>query len=91
MLLAWLYSKARGDIGLGGGDIMLLTALATYFGALNAPYILFFSSLLAVIYFLIFIRKKEVHFVFGPFIVVVSIAWFIIGEELLQQLLLRFI
>ena len=89
MLLAvtYLYAKSKGAIGLGGGDILLLTAIAVFYGALSTPYILFFSTILAIFYFLIFIRKRDVPFVFGPFIVVVSIAWFMVGESFLQFLL----
>lgn len=87
MTLAWLYSRIKKSVGLGGGDVMLLTAVTIFFGALNAPYILFVSSVLAVLYFLVFIRKADVQFVFGPFIAITAIFWFMVGEDLLELLI----
>jgi len=87
LFLAWAYQKIRGTEGLGGGDIWLLTALATYFGLTGIPYIFLLSALMGIIYFLIFIRDKSKPFAFGTFIVLAAVLWSVIGEETIFQLL----
>ncbi len=87
LFLAWAYQKIRGTEGLGGGDIWLFTALATYFGLTGIPYIFLLSALLGIIYFLIFIRDKSQPFAFGTFIALAAVFWSVIGEEIVFQLI----
>ena len=81
LLLAWSYEKIRGTEGLGGGDIWLLTGIATFFGLQSIPFIFMLAALMGIIYFIFFVRKPDKAFAFGTFIVVASIVWTVIGGE----------
>ncbi len=78
-LLAYTYQKVRGQEGLGGGDIWLLTGLATFFGLQGIPFVFLIAAALGIIYFLIFIHDTKKPFAFGTFIVVAAILWTLIG------------
>ena len=86
-LIAWLYSKAKKIEGLGGGDIWIMTALAIFFGALYIPFIFIIASLIALLYFVLFIRNKDIAFAFGPFLVLASVFWIFGGIDLVEYLL----
>ena len=89
LLLSWSYTKLKKAEGLGGGDIWLLTALATFFGALAMPWILIIACLIAILYYILMIRQKEQTFVFGPFIVLACLIWiFGAGSYILPYMML---
>lgn len=76
-LLGYIYEKYKGQIGLGGGDIVLFGMLGIYLGPFNILYTIIFSSILGtiVILFLMAIGKvsdKEVPVPFGPSILIIS-------------------
>lgn len=81
--IAWMYSKVKKIDGMGGGDIWLMTAMATFFGIISIPFVIIIASVLGLIYYAIFIRSKEIGFAFGPFLVAASIIWLLVGESLL--------
>ncbi len=83
LLLAWAYQKVRGVEGLGGGDIWLLTGIASFFGLQGMPFIFILAASMGIIYFLIFIRDKDKEFAFGTFIAAATIMWVILGQELI--------
>lgn len=80
LLIAWLFQIIRKKDGLGGGDIWLLTGVATYFGFMGIPWIVLFSCITAIMYFLVFVRNSDQEFVLGPFIAFASILWAIFGD-----------
>ncbi len=81
VFLAYAYRFARKADGLGGGDIWLLTGVASFFGLLSIPYVVLFAALMGIIYFVIFVREKEKGFAFGTFIAVAAVIWAILGAE----------
>jgi leader peptidase (prepilin peptidase) / N-methyltransferase len=81
LLLAYLYRFARKADGLGGGDILLLTGISTFFGLISLPFLVLFASLLGIFYFLIFVRDKEKGFAFGTFISFSVVFWILMGGE----------
>ncbi len=85
--IAWLYSIAKKLDGLGGGDIWLMTALAVFFGFLNIPFVIILASLFGLIYYVIFVRSKEKVFAFGPFLVLASIIWILIGDMIMELIM----
>jgi leader peptidase (prepilin peptidase)/N-methyltransferase len=87
LLLAWGYQKIRGAEGLGGGDIWLLTGMATFFGLQGIPFIFIMASVLGIIYFLIFVRQKDKPFAFGTFIAIASVLWALVGGDTILDLL----
>ncbi len=82
--IAYLYSLTKKVEGLGGGDIWLMTALAVFFGVISTPFIIILASVIGLIYYVVFIRKKEQGFAFGPFLVVSSVIWIFLGERILD-------
>lgn len=83
LLIAWLFEKLRHKEGMGGGDIKLLAALATWLGVLNLSFILFFASVIAVIVALIHSRDREQGVPFGPFLVAATFIWIMFGYHFL--------
>jgi leader peptidase (prepilin peptidase)/N-methyltransferase len=87
LLLAWGYQKARGMEGLGGGDIWLLTGIATFFGLQGIPFIFIMAAFMGIIYFIIFVRLKDKPFAFGTFIAIAAILWVLIGGDTILDLI----
>jgi leader peptidase (prepilin peptidase)/N-methyltransferase len=85
-IIALLYMLIRKQAGLGGGDIWLLTGIATFLGPLNMPFIFILSALLGILWFVIFIRNKELEFAFGTFIAVSTIIWVFAGDMIITFL-----
>jgi len=77
--LAWLFQRIRGGSGIGGGDLKLLAALATWWGLVGVLYIVFWASVVTVVWNLVWRRFKafspEAEWPFGPAIVVAALAW----------------
>ncbi len=93
-LLGYAYEKYKGQIGLGGGDIVLFGMLGIYLGPFNILYTIIFSSLLGTLVILALmaigkVSDKEVPVPFGPSILFVSsIQLFFPG--FLESLFLKF-
>lgn len=81
LILAYVYRLVRKSDGLGGGDIWLLTGIATFFGLISLPFLVLFASLLGILYFLIFVRDQDKVFAFGTFITFSVVAWILVGGE----------
>lgn len=83
-LLALAWEKIFKKEGLGGGDVVLIPAVAAYFGILHIPWVVILACLLGIIYFLIFIRKPGQVFAFGNFVAAASIIWALAGESVIN-------
>jgi leader peptidase (prepilin peptidase)/N-methyltransferase len=77
--LAWMFRRIRGGSGIGGGDLKLLAALAAWWGLLGVLYIVFWASVITVVWNLIWRRFRglsiEAEWPFGPAIVVAALLW----------------
>ena len=77
--LAWLFQRIKGESGIGGGDLKLLAALATWWGMVGVLYVVLWASLLTVVWYLLWRRFKglssEAEWPFGPAIVVAALLW----------------
>ena len=77
--VAWAFRRIRGASGIGGGDLKLLTALGAWLGVAGVGYVMFFASLLTVLWNLAWRRFKgfspEAEWPFGPSIVIAALAW----------------
>ena len=73
-LIIFIYKKIRNKEGMGLGDAKLLSAIGFWFGWTSIPFIIFFSSiaaLISVIPDLIMNKKKLTSQIpFGPFIII---------------------
>ena len=80
--VAWAFRRIRGASGIGGGDLKLLTALGAWLGVVGVGYVMFFASLLTVLWNLAWRRFKgfspEAEWPFGPSIVIAALAWSLI-------------
>lgn len=82
--IAWGWEKVFHKEGLGGGDVILIPAVAAYFGIILIPWVIILACVLGIAYFIIFIRKPQQAFAFGNFIAVSAIAWAFFGDKLMQ-------
>lgn len=82
--IVWLFEKVRHKEGMGGGDLKLLAALATYLGAINIAFVLFFASILAIIGAVFSKRGRQEGIAFGPFLAVACLIWVLAGGYILQ-------
>jgi len=77
--LAWMFRRIRGMSGIGGGDLKLMAALATWWGFIDVFYIVTLASVLTVVWYVAWrLFKKptpEAEWPFGPAIVVVALVW----------------
>ena len=80
-LIIFLYKKIRNKEGMGLGDAKLLAAIGFWFGWISLPFILFFSSFIALMATLPSLIKKRKNLSsqipFGPFIVLGVIMYII--------------
>ncbi len=76
---AWLFQRIRGKSGIGGGDLKLLAALATWWGVIGVLYVVVWASLGTVVWNLVWRRFKglcpQAEWPFGPAIVVAALLW----------------
>jgi len=77
--LAWVFQRIKGDSGIGGGDLKLLAALATWWGLVGVLYVVLLASVVTVVWNLVWRRFKglnqQAEWPFGPAIAVAALAW----------------
>lgn len=91
-LLSWAYFKAKGKVGLGGGDVKLLAMLGAFLGPMAVFHIILISSLLGSVIGLGYggYLKTRGHsdslmgvaIPFGPFLVVAALYVYLLGDVL---------
>jgi len=84
-LLALGWEKFFHKEGLGGGDVILIPAVAAFFGVIHIPFVILLACLMGILYFLLFIRKPEQAFAFGNFIALAAVIWALAGETLMRS------
>ncbi len=82
--ISYIYFKTSNRIGLGGGDIKLFAAIGAFFGLKGVIFILLFSSVSAVFWFVFSRMKREDQLPFGPFIIFATFLFFLFGNSLIQ-------
>jgi leader peptidase (prepilin peptidase)/N-methyltransferase len=77
--LAWAFRRVKGNTGVGGGNLKLLAALATWWGVVGVLYIVSWASVGTVVWYLAWRRFKglgsEAEWPFGPAIAAAALAW----------------
>ena len=80
---AMLFQRIRGKSGIGGGDLKLLAALATWWGVIGVLYVVVWASMGTVVWNLVWRRFKgfspQGEWPFGPAIVVAALLWGLLG------------
>ena len=93
-LIIWLiifaYKKLRNKEGMGLGDAKLLSAMGFWFGWVSIPFILFFSSLVALCFAIpSLINKSKTmssKIPFGPYLVLGCVLYLVIIEQIIKYL-----
>ncbi len=92
--LAWIYHRMRGRMGLGGGDIKLLSMIGAFLGPTGVLSTVFVSSIFGSIVGLVWARvdvkmgkmqkRDMMRFAipFGPFLVVGALLYYFLGDVL---------
>jgi leader peptidase (prepilin peptidase)/N-methyltransferase len=90
-LVAWLYERATGVEGMGGGDIKLLAMIGAFLGWPGVPLSLFFASILGSIIGLILMAVTrtglKLKIPFGPFLCLGAMFYLFFGDILLNAYL----
>lgn len=68
LLISILYSRFRGQAGIGGGDVKLLGMIGAFLGYQSLVPVLFISSVAGIFAALIIGKGRQTRIVFGPFL-----------------------
>ena len=89
-LIIFFYKKVRNKEGMGLGDAKLLAAVGFWFGWIAIPFVLFFSSVVALLFVMPSLLKKSKKLTsqipFGPYIILASILFFVLKQKLILVL-----
>ena len=89
-LIIFLYKKLKNIEGMGLGDAKLLSAIGFWFGWICLPFILFFSSLIALITNVPSLLNKskdlQTKIPFGPYIILGCIIYLLLFEKIIKLL-----
>ncbi len=89
-LIIFLYKKLKNIEGMGLGDAKLLAAMGFWFGWICLPFILFFSSLIALITNVPSLLNKtkdlQTKIPFGPYIILGCIIYLLLFEKIIKLL-----
>jgi len=89
-LIIFFYKKVRKKEGMGLGDAKLLAAIGFWFGWASIPFVLFFSSIIALISTLPSLIKETKNLSsqipFGPYIILATILFFVLKQNLILVL-----
>ena len=89
-LIIFIYKKLRNKEGMGLGDAKLLSAIGFWFGWASIPFIIFFSSVIALLSVVpdIIKNKKNLssQIPFGPYIIIGCLMFLIFNEQIKSYL-----
>ena len=89
-LIIFVYKKLRNKEGMGLGDAKLLSAIGFWFGWVSIPFILFFSSFVALAFAVpSLINKSKTmssKIPFGPYLVIGCVIYLFAFEQILKFL-----
>ena len=85
-MIIFLYKKIRNKEGMGLGDAKLLSAMGFWFGWVSIPIIVFFSSIIALLYVAptLITKSKNLstQIPYGPYLIIASVIYIIYGNEI---------
>ena len=89
-IIIFVYKKLRNKEGMGLGDAKLLSALGFWFGWISIPFILFFSSIVALGFALpSLINKSKTmssQIPFGPYLILGCVLYLSLLEQIILYL-----
>ena len=88
--IIYFYKQLRKKEGMGLGDAKLLAVVGFWFGWISIPFVLFLSSVLALLWVAPDLIKKSKKLTsqipFGPYIILASILFFVSKQKLMLLL-----
>ena len=88
--IIYFYKQVRKKEGMGLGDAKLLAVVGFWFGWVSIPFVLFCSSILALLWVVPDLIKKSKKLTsqipFGPYIILASILFFVSKQKLMLLL-----
>ena len=88
--IIFAYKKLRNREGMGLGDAKLLSAIGFWFGWISIPFILFFSSFVALIFAVPGLLNKSKNMSsqlpFGPYIILGCVLYLLLLEQIINYL-----
>ena len=88
--IIFAYKKLRNKEGMGLGDAKLLSAIGFWFGWISIPFILFFSSFVALIFAVPGLLNKSKNMSsqipFGPYIILGCVLYLLLLEQIIKYL-----
>ena len=88
--IIFIYKVLRNKEGMGLGDAKLLSAIGFWFGWISIPFILFFSSFIALMFAIPDLIKKSKtmssKIPFGPYLVLGCVLYFFLIEQIIKFL-----
>ena len=88
--IIFAYKKLRNKEGMGLGDAKLLSAIGFWFGWISIPFILFFSSFVALIFAIPGLLNKSKNMSsqipFGPYIILGCVMYLLLLEQIIKYL-----
>ena len=93
-LIIWFiifaYKKLRNKEGMGLGDAKLLSAIGFWFGWISIPFVLFFSSFVALGFAIPSLMNKSKtmssQIPFGPYLVLGCVLYLVLIEQIIKYL-----
>ena len=86
--IIYFYKQIKNREGMGLGDAKLLAVIGFWFGWISIPFVLFFSSVFALIWVTPSLIKKSKNFTsqipFGPYLILAAILFFVSKDKLLD-------
>ena len=90
-LIIFIYKKLRDKEGMGLGDAKLLSAIGFWFGWISIPFVIFLSSVLALLVVTpsLINKSKEMssQIPFGPYLVLGSVLYLLLLEKIFRLLI----
>ena len=88
--IIYLYKKIRNKEGMGLGDAKLLAAIGFWFGWMSIPFVIFTSSVVALVFVVPSLIKKSVkmssQIPFGPYIIIGCMLYIFFADQVKQYL-----
>ena len=85
-LIIFTYKKLRNKEGMGLGDAKLLSVIGFWFGWASIPFVIFFSSVIALLSVIpdIIKNKKDLssQIPFGPYLIIGNLVFLIFNEQI---------
>ena len=85
-VIIFLYKKIKNKEGMGLGDAKLLSAIGFWFGWVSVPLIIFFSSVIALLYVAPTLINKTksltTEIPFGPYLIIGTLVYIIFGNQI---------